>query len=495
MSEFEQILDECLIYLQATDSVEAALSAYPEQAEALRPLLLAATAVQNSPRPIARPTAVAAGRQRIQAAFAAHKEAGHFASRSRATGFLSILPARWRGRSVFKELLPMNTSLRPIFTFMAVFLIGGVFLVSASGNSLPGEPLYPVKQLWQTARLALTADPQAMEESLRQERLEELRALIESGREQVLSFDGRLEAVRANSLVVDGIAIVVNEQTVWQAQPTAGQMVRLEVHVGREGTVTARRVQLAMGEYAATPRPQPTARATNTCHIGFCQTLTPSPTGSTPNVTPSHTPVGCNNGICPTETGQPTEPPTLTPSPTDPNVTPEPTVCNFGFCGTVTPSPTAAGQGTPTVTPIATATPTPCNNPSCGEPTDEPTPPNETATPLPFTATPSVTPACPPIGCNVPTETPTAAGQATDTPTAVPTWTPTPCNQPSCGEPTATPVPTDTPTPPGPTETPSPTADCPPVGCNEPTPTAVPTDTPDAPGCNFGICPTETPVP
>jgi hypothetical protein len=493
MSEFDQLLDESLIYLQVTGSVEAALAAYPEQAEALRPLLLAAAAVQNTPRPLARPAAVRAGRERIQAAFAARRQAGAFANQPAVFSLLSAVPAWWRGRSILKELFAMNIILRPALTVLTIAFLGGMFLLAASGNSLPGEPLYPLKLLWETTRLALTADPQArqlIEEELRQERIEELRALIESGREQVITFEGRLEAVRADAVVVDGFTVLVNRQTVWQDRPVAGEMVVVEVHIASNGALTARHIYRSSGGQAVTPTPTPTAKATS-CNNITCETVTPSPTEPTAQATPSHTPIGCNFGACPTETGEPTEPPTLTPSPTGPtpNVTPSPTACNFGFCGTVTATPTAAGQSTAIATPILTPTPTNCPDPSCGDPTNEPTPPpNDTATPLPFTATPSATPACPPIGCNEPSPTPTPAVTASSTPIPLPTETPagatptpTPCNGGACQPPTATP---------GGTET--------------ATPTAAPTDTPDPlpspTECNWGMCggpadPSATPGP
>ncbi|MCI0394746.1 MAG: DUF5666 domain-containing protein [Chloroflexi bacterium] len=446
--DFETILDQSLAWLQAGERLEACLAPYPEQADALRPLLATAGVVLDTPRPQARRAAVLAGRQRMLTALAAQKQEPAVSS-----GPLPRYAEQlWLTLRQQKEKIQMRVALRSVLTFLFVFFLGGSLALAASTSSLPGEPLYPVKRAWEGIHFFFMSDPEARQlygEQLRIRRQEELQELIRLGRPTAITIEGRLEAMAAEWLEVDGFRILIGPATVWDDRPAVGQMVRVEVQIQSDGTLLARRIGFS-----------PVA-------LPLAVTLTPTP---------------CNKGACGTETPLPTATPTEEqPTPTPSKSTATPTPCNLGFCGTITPTMTVSTTVTPTKTPLPEPTATICNLGVCftvTPPATEPPPPS---------ATP-----CPPLGCVTPVPTPTECNTGacvTDTPEP-PTDTPpppsaTPCNPATCSTnvPSPTPEPSETPIP-----TPSGTP-CNPLGCQTPVPT--PTE------CNFGACfpPTESPTP
>ena len=71
--EFEHLLDQCLSQLNKGQALETVLGQYPAQADALRPALLGALAVQRTPQPIPSAQAREAGKARLLAAVTARQ--------------------------------------------------------------------------------------------------------------------------------------------------------------------------------------------------------------------------------------------------------------------------------------------------------------------------------------------------------------------------------------------------------------------------------------
>ena len=133
--EFDNVLDECLERLLVRGkTIEQCLSAYPEHAEALRPLLETALAAKRAAAIQPRP---------------------EFKDR-----------ARYQFYSVLRELERKRS--RPFFgwrwqpqwatavAIVLVFLLAGSGTVAAASGSMPDEPLYPVKLATEQVQLALT---------------------------------------------------------------------------------------------------------------------------------------------------------------------------------------------------------------------------------------------------------------------------------------------------------------------------------------------------
>ena len=140
-NEFDQILDECLDrILTGAESVEACLQRYPGHASELAPLLH--LALESKQALGFTPSAAAKARARLllQAAIARQEARGerrwHWPSLPRMTG-----APRWA------------VSAAVVVVLMG---IGGSGIVAASSDSMPDEPLYPVKRAVEDARLVFT---------------------------------------------------------------------------------------------------------------------------------------------------------------------------------------------------------------------------------------------------------------------------------------------------------------------------------------------------
>jgi hypothetical protein len=141
-NRFDEILDECidLISLQG-ETVEECLARYPDLAEELEPHLRVSSRMAQAYAFTPSPTAKAAGRQRLQGELRELQREGN--QRKVASFPLGSLLESWRLRGAAAAAVVL----------LAV-MIGGGGMVRASGDTLPGETLYPVKRAAEEARLA-----------------------------------------------------------------------------------------------------------------------------------------------------------------------------------------------------------------------------------------------------------------------------------------------------------------------------------------------------
>jgi len=164
-----EILDRCLQRIQSQkSSLEECLREYPDQAEELRPLLIAAAQARGK-------LATAGPSQAFRAR--AWKRLTT-TSRAAAAPRLSQAP-RWRW-----------LSWKPAYTLASLLLAigllaGSVGVAYASGEALPGDSLYGVKRGLERAALALTATDAGDAQLLRRfadRRLGEAEELVRRGR-------------------------------------------------------------------------------------------------------------------------------------------------------------------------------------------------------------------------------------------------------------------------------------------------------------------------
>lgn len=186
----EPALEECLEQLRKGASLEQVLAAYPTQAAELRPLLEAALWAQSLSAGIQVPPAA---QSRSRARFLAAADRARSTSSVSPSGLL-----RFRLAAVVVVLvLLVSASLL------------GTELVSA--QSLPGEPLYPVKIAIEQARLWLAGDSASylhLEELFDQRRGAEVLRLLQQGRMgQQVSFAGFLSATSEGGWQVAGIPV------------------------------------------------------------------------------------------------------------------------------------------------------------------------------------------------------------------------------------------------------------------------------------------------
>jgi len=223
--EFDNILDECLErMLVRGETVEQCLTGYPEYAAELEPLLRTALAAKEAtaikPRPEFRERA---GHQ-FQAALReleSKKRRGFFA---------------WQPQWVTAVIV------------VVVLLMACSGTVAAANNSLPDEPLYPVKLATEAVRLQLT--PSALGKAelyarLADRRVEEIIRMADKGKaEQVERATQRLNThlvAMANLPVPDGGKPVESEITTFEAeQPMMAVEEAPRARVREEERVTVR---------------------------------------------------------------------------------------------------------------------------------------------------------------------------------------------------------------------------------------------------------------
>ena len=277
---FEAKLIDCLDALEAGEPLEQVLARYPGDAARLTAALETASALAKLRR---EPSG--ASEARARQAFLAQAEAFDQARHT------------------------LRCSLRRTYLAFAgatalLLIVAGAGLVALSGSALPGNRLYPVKRNWEGVRLLLAPEGTAREtliQEFRRVRVEEVERLLAAGREEDVTFEGRIESIGPEQWVVSGITVRVGPSTRIEGQPTAGL----------EATVTGRTVGGAVD--AAHIEIQP-AKAT-LLPPGEAGTPTPSLTPTpTPSSTPPPTPT-----LAPTRTPSPTATavPTVQPAPDD----------------------------------------------------------------------------------------------------------------------------------------------------------------------------------
>ncbi|MFQ5855660.1 MAG: DUF5666 domain-containing protein [Anaerolineae bacterium] len=289
-SDFATVLDECLDRLKSGDSVSTCLESYPEHAEDLEPLLETAQfaeALRFTEPP--RLQALARGRQRFLTEAVRLREQQQVKERS--------LPERVRDLFTAGAAGPLwgRTAAVIVVALLLFGALGGV-VVQASESSLPGDPLYSIKQVTRQVQLLTTMNREvreAKEKQIQAKEREEVRQATQQGRvfEEdvagvILEWDGR-------SLVLEGdLRIQVADTTQIPEQPIVGRVA--QVHVRSEhGRLVAERIAIrqivlvmavtetATATHTATVEPTETPRPTNT----------PEPTKPPPTkVVPTDTP-------------------------------------------------------------------------------------------------------------------------------------------------------------------------------------------------------------
>lgn len=307
-SDFTTVLDKCLERLKAGESISACLERYPEYAEDLESLLETAKSVEalrfTEPP---RPEALARGRQRFLTEAARMREQQQVSGRSwldKVWDFFTIGTAGpvW-GRA----------AIAVVAVLLLFGMVGGV-VVQASESSLPGDPLYPVKQVTRQVQLITTLNPEAREEKREQiqaEERDEVQEAAKQGRVFEKNVAGIIIEAQGNSIVLeDGLRIRMMDSTQVQGQLRVGRSAQIHVR-SENGRLLAEQVvvqQVLVQAPTQTPTPVPTA--------------TPEPTP-----TPS-----------PTTTPEPTKPPPTKVIPTD---TPKPEATDTPF---PTATPTQASR-------------------------------------------------------------------------------------------------------------------------------------------------------
>jgi hypothetical protein len=331
--DLETALDQSLDHLRGGMDIESCLQLYPEYSEDLRPLLELVTQVGRVITPASSAAAREAG-QELVLATAARKRAGEAAG----------VPLFGAIRRTVRSLVPaMPGSPAVAWRFAATVLLivlvaaaGGVS-VRASGSSLPGDLLYPLKLAVQRTQLALTFDAarqHGLEVRFEDQQRMDVQAALKGGRQTDIEFQGVLQSMVGDTWVVGGLPVTLQNSTELVGQPRLGASVLVRGSLPGNGELLATWLQVEPG-LAEEPSQTPTATE-------------PVPPSETPE--PSDTPLPTDTSL-PTNTTTPTE--TLVPSSTpeateteSPGKTPEQDEIGDSEGGSE-PDNTPGAEGTP----------------------------------------------------------------------------------------------------------------------------------------------------
>lgn len=238
--------------LEQGEPVEEILSRFPEDADSLRPILEMARELQALPLAYS-----VSAQQSSRDAMLAEARRLRGQSRPLVTRF-----------SIFRRLGLAFAAL--LFLFVA----GATLLAQPVSGALPGQALYPVKRAAETMRLRLAADPALLETRFREERREELQALLASGAEAEVDCFGTIRTFSGDRWQTDDFVLFISPESSVSGNPAPGAPFDGRCLV-RDGQVFAQNVQITgPGKLPPdTPEPAPT----------------PQPVPD-PSPTPTHTP-------------------------------------------------------------------------------------------------------------------------------------------------------------------------------------------------------------
>lgn len=245
-ARIEARLIEGLAALDRGEPLDLVLARFPEDADALRPLLTVASTLPDLALQ-ARPEAQAASRRNFLAAAAAIPAPASGAASGAAAGSASVptagsapTPASGdEGRAHDSGAAP----LRPRagwwsgaagrgsgWSWLAAASAAAVFVLMLSQGSLPGDPLYPLKRGSERAALAAAPGVNAqatVQARLNGRRVSEVQELLATGRSAEVTMDGTIEAVLPNAWVLSGVKAEFQPQSRILGTPEEGEAARV----------------------------------------------------------------------------------------------------------------------------------------------------------------------------------------------------------------------------------------------------------------------------
>jgi hypothetical protein len=239
MSAIDPVLDQCIQEMRAGRGLEECLSDHPAQAEELRPYLVMAQQLLEIPGTHSSDAEFIAGRQRMLSRL--HHQHPKSASGAHFIETAASAIQSWMGKGIWN----MNSYVRHLITVLLVCLLAGIIVVKASANNLPGSPLYAIKTGWEKTRLALTFDQGSRTSLINQfqaERKREITSLVQLHRSQVVNFTGKLTQLSDHEWVVDGLTILINDQTLIHGSPGIDDLVTIAIQTTEDGTLLALQV-------------------------------------------------------------------------------------------------------------------------------------------------------------------------------------------------------------------------------------------------------------
>ncbi|MGQ9682644.1 MAG: DUF5666 domain-containing protein [Anaerolineae bacterium] len=260
-STAEENLDQVIARLRHGSSHKPTVPMEPPTDDVARLVDLAARLCELAVTPPPPPGALRAGRERL---LAASRAANHrLRSRRRFATLLRPVACRWVAAAAV------------CLALMTAFLASSGAIASAS--SLPGDPFYPVKRAAESVQLALAFAPEkraALEQTLEERRLAEVRALLELRRQAQASFRGTVTALSPNTIEIAGLVVYIGPNTRIEGHTLAiGDVVAVLARSQPEGGLVAENIRII----PRTPLPPLLAHASASAPALSKDVKTPSP--------------------------------------------------------------------------------------------------------------------------------------------------------------------------------------------------------------------------
>ncbi|MBA3874531.1 MAG: hypothetical protein H0X30_35830 [Anaerolineae bacterium] len=328
--EFDSILAQCLEDVQRKHrTLDECLQTYPHYAAQLKPLLLAGLMTTRLKGPQLSTPSVDALEMRLRAQMKRQRM-----PQQRRTGLAYGL-SRLAAVLVVALLIAFGS---------------GAGLVAASSNSIPGDPLYGIKRLWEAIILALspfTGPQDLLWQHIAESRLDEIERLNAEGKldeTALVDFYGALyhfsgfsnaqNDPKIMALMQDAASTLVNITPPADARVVYQDVLRLAQENVRTGLVQKPPAELPASiiQLTALPTMIPSATVTSTPTLTNTPTMTRVPTETaTFTASPSATPL-------PTSTVTPSRTPRI-PATATKTITPTPSM-TFTLTATITPTST-----------------------------------------------------------------------------------------------------------------------------------------------------------
>ena len=276
----ERMIVEVLHELELGQSAAEILKRYPQHEDELHSILETAVALSNV---------------RV-----AHSLAAQAESRQQMLDHATALRARAdQSSALFPWLRRMTLALGSLL-IVIIIAFAGLFLASA--EALPGDILYSTKKGVEDLRLSLTTNPsskEALQQSFDEERILEIRQLLESGRQADVSFEGLIESIDEDTWIVAGLQLLLTSATEIDGEPLAGRYAWIEATTS-DGQLIAKVITVEFIPEPS-PSPEPTKQDAEIIIPEDPPTATPTPTLTatttpTPGLTSPETPAEVNDG-------------------------------------------------------------------------------------------------------------------------------------------------------------------------------------------------------
>jgi hypothetical protein len=218
-------LEVCIQRLQAGESLEQVLGTYPRWSAAFRPILQAVQAAWLYGEAIQTPAQMQS-ESRIEFLDAA----GEMIPRRSAS--------RGRSRSRWWLFLVILSSVALLLTWQ---------LTRFSSNALPGDLVFPIKLWEEQLRIEIALDPAerlALEFSRDQRRVQEVKTLLHAGRSREVMFSDGLRQMEVEEWLVGDIPVLIPVDTRVVGDISSGYTVTVHGQTRADGVVLASQVQM-----------------------------------------------------------------------------------------------------------------------------------------------------------------------------------------------------------------------------------------------------------